>query len=438
MQKNTSLINQIRSKPPMWVWVIGLVLLFPALLINLGLLTHIDDEAIRALVALEMKYSGNWITPTLLGTYYYNKPPLFNWILAVFFEIAGSHHEFISRLVTVVALMGYGYTIYYFFQKYYTKSIGFLTAFVTITCGRILFWDSILGLIDITFSWVMFSLFMTVYLLFEKRQFLFLFLMTYFLTAIGFMLKGLPALVFQAITLLTYFTYRKHWRLLFSWKHIIGILFLFTLIGLYYFGYQQYNSLDKVFVTLFTESSKRTAVRFGLWPTLIHFVSFPFEMVYHFLPWSLLIIYLFQKEAIKKIRQDPFAQFLGLTFISNILVYWTSPEVYPRYLLMLAPLIFGFLLILHQYARPKNTIFYRILFYTFGITMIIISIGSMAPLLLPRVANTPYLFLKTAFPHHGLCHHYLVILEIIYLPLCLTNPLPISGKNWLQLVCFTR
>ena len=389
------MINQIRSKPPIWVWWLCILLLFPALLINLGLLTHIDDEAIRALVALEMKYSGNWITPTLLGTYYYNKPPLFNWILAVFFEIAGTHHEFISRLVTVVALFGYGGTIFYFFQKYYTTSIGFLTAFVTITCGRILFWDSILGLIDITFSWVIFSLFMTVYQLFEKRRFLALFLITYLLTAIGFMLKGLPALVFQAITLLTYFTYRNHWRLLFSWKHIVGILLLFTLLSTYYYGYQQYHSLDQVFVTLFTESSKRTAVRFGFWPTVVHFISFPFEMVYHFLPWSLLIFYLFQKEALKRIKQDPFAQFLGITFVSNVLIYWTSPEVYPRYLLMLAPLIFGFLLVLHQYFRQKNTLIYRILYYTFGITMIIISIGSITPLFLPRVANTPFLYTKT-------------------------------------------
>ena len=56
-----------------------LVLLLPALLINLGLLTLINDEAIRGLVALEMQISGNYITPTLNGAFYYNKPPLYNW-----------------------------------------------------------------------------------------------------------------------------------------------------------------------------------------------------------------------------------------------------------------------------------------------------------------------------------------------------------------------
>ena len=46
-----------------WLYLAALVLLAPALLINLGLMTFIDDEGIRSLVALEMKFSGNYITP---------------------------------------------------------------------------------------------------------------------------------------------------------------------------------------------------------------------------------------------------------------------------------------------------------------------------------------------------------------------------------------
>ena len=65
------------------IYILAIVLLIPALLINLGLLAFIDDEGIRSLVALEMKLSGNYITPTLHGMYYYNKPPLYNWLLLV-------------------------------------------------------------------------------------------------------------------------------------------------------------------------------------------------------------------------------------------------------------------------------------------------------------------------------------------------------------------
>jgi len=91
-----------------------ILLIFPALFIHLGRVAFINDEAIRALVALEMDLSGNYIAPTLFGEFYYNKPPLYNWILLVFSKIYGSTNEFIARLPTVVFLLAYATTIFYF------------------------------------------------------------------------------------------------------------------------------------------------------------------------------------------------------------------------------------------------------------------------------------------------------------------------------------
>ena len=55
-------------------WII-LLLLIPALFINLGMSPLIADEATRGLVAFEMHHTGNLITPTINGEYYFNKPP---------------------------------------------------------------------------------------------------------------------------------------------------------------------------------------------------------------------------------------------------------------------------------------------------------------------------------------------------------------------------
>ena len=73
------LVSQKEEPSNKWFYIAAIFLLLPALLINLGILTFIDDEGIRSLVALEMKLSGNYITPTLNGEFYYNKPPLYNW-----------------------------------------------------------------------------------------------------------------------------------------------------------------------------------------------------------------------------------------------------------------------------------------------------------------------------------------------------------------------
>ena len=324
-------------------WIaIGLAV--PALLINLGMMAFIDDEGIRSLVALEMDLSGNFITPTMHGAYYYNKPPLYNWILWVFFKLFGNYEEFTSRFVTVLCLGGYAWTVYYFFKKEVSKKTAFLVAFSLVTCGRMLFYDSMLGLIDTGFSWVTFTLFMWVWTFFKKEDWWKLFLGVYVLTAIGFLMKGLPALVFTGFTLLAWFIYNKRFWKLLSLQHFAGIGVLVVLVGGYYWVYNQYNDLMVVFETLVNESSKRTVVKYGWQDTVAHLFTFPFEQLYHYLPWSLFVIFLFQKGMLQKLKAKPFMVFLALTFLANILVYWSSVQVYPRYLLMFPPLVFGIFL----------------------------------------------------------------------------------------------
>lgn len=374
---------------------VAILLLFPALLINLGLHTFIDDEAIRSLVALEMKLSGNYITPTLNGEYYYNKPPLYNWFLLIFFTLAGQFNEYTARIATVFCLLGYAATIFYYSRKHFDFKTAVLNAFALITCGRILFWDSMLGLIDIGFSWAIFTSFMVIYHRFIKGNYWALFLLSYLLTALGFLMKGLPAVVFQGFTLLAFFVYQKRFWKLFSIQHIAGGLLFVIIVGSYYLIYNEYNSLSNVFTTLFTESSRRTAVRFGIERTVLHLFTFPFEMIYHFLPWSLFIFYLIRKDILKILQKNEFITYNLLIFFANILVYWTSVEVFPRYLLMHAPLLFSVFLYLHQINENENSITFRIIDRFLLIVLIIIALASFAPLFLPQTQNASFLILKT-------------------------------------------
>ena len=390
------------------LYLLIVILLIPALLINLGLLAFIDDEGIRSLVALEMKLSGNYITPTLHGIYYYNKPPLYNWLLLISFELFGTFNEWSARIPTVVCLLGYGATIFYFFRIQYSTKIAFLNALVFITCGRVLFWDSMLALIDTCFSWVIFSMLMIIFQEFERERYSRLFGLAYLLAAVGFLLKGLPAIVFLGISLFVYFGYRGKFRKLISWSHVLGMFLFGVVVGGYYLIYHQYNSLDHVFTTLVSESSKRTVVRFGIKETILHLLSFPFEMIYHFLPWAVMVIYLIRKDVIQLIRQDRFITFNALMFLANILPYWSSPEVYPRYLLMLAPLIFSVYLYLHRFHQTENSWQYKAIIWLFKLICPLIALAGLAPLWLESTATMPALWLRTCLPVIGLgiCSYY--------------------------------
>ncbi|MBK7872381.1 MAG: glycosyltransferase family 39 protein [Saprospiraceae bacterium] len=390
--RSHNIYNQRFSK---WLFLAAIILLAPALLINLGLLTFIDDEAIRSLVALEMKLSGNYITPTLNGEFYYNKPPLYNWFILLFFNIMSNISEFTARIPTLVCLLGYAATIFYYFKKHYDTKIAFLNAFFLITCGRILFYDSMLGLIDIGFSWVIFTSFMVIYHQYQKQNSWALFLISYLLTALAFLMKGLPAVVFQGFTLLAFFIYQKQVRKLFSIQHIIGGLLFILIVSGYYLIYNEYNSLSNVFTTLFSESSKRTVVNFGIWKTILHLFTFPFEMIYHFLPWALMIVYFIRKDIVKLILQDKFITYNLLIFIANLLVYWTSVEVYPRYLLMHAPLIFSVYIYLHYIHKKENSFTFKILDKIYFGVLLIIMLGSFAPLFMAQTQGISHLYLKS-------------------------------------------
>lgn len=386
-------------------------MLLPALLTNLGLVAFYGDEGIRSLVALEMKISGNYLTPTLFGEFYYNKPPLYNWILLAVFELSGQNDEFIARCTTIFFLLLFAGTVYFFNKNLVSPqepslrkpittpaaSYPILPALGLITCGRILFWDSLLALIDICFSWMMYLLFMVVFQQGEKERYGRLFAWAYLLAAIGFMLKGLPALVFLAISLLTYFIWQKKWSKLFSWAHTGGILVFFLLVGGYYFLYARQNGLGEVFKTLFQESAKRTFVEYGFGQTLLHLLTFPFELWYHFLPWTLLAVYFFKKNAWQRIRQNKFVTWNLLVFLTTILPYWSSVEVYPRYLFMQVPLIFSAFFYLH-FTNEANDL--RLKRAVESIFMILCLLAMLASLLIPfwkEARSADFLFLKTAF-----------------------------------------
>ena len=386
------------KRNPWFFYAFCVAMLFPALLWHLGFLAinFPTDEPTRAVVAMEMIVSGNYVTPTINGEFYYNKPPLYNWIIIAFYKMAGNYAEFTLRLPMVISLLLFGLTIFLFVRKHLGNKQAFIVAILFITSGRILFWDSFLGLIDIMFSWLVYGSFMLIYHFHTRKQYLALFLVSYLLTAVTFMMKGLPSLVFQGITLLAFFSYNREFKKLFNWRHFAGIGLFLLIVGSYYFVYNKYNSLDNVFTTLFSESEKRTIVNYGWVRFVTHLFTFPFEMFYHFFPWSVLWIYFFTNNFRKGLRDHPFLKFNFLVFIFNIIIYWTSPESYPRYIFMLFPPLFTILVYMFFEDLKKNGLRSRIVEYFLLGVMILGAIAAIPMPVLKQTGFVDYAWLKAA------------------------------------------
>lgn len=406
----------IHQRPIFWQFL-SVAFLIPGLFSYLGYLP-LDtgsDEPRRALVALEMILSGDYLTPTLNGELYFNKPPLYNWLIVTSFRLFGDYSSFALRFPMAVSLLLYGLTIYGLVKQQLGARIAFATALMLVTNTRILLYDSMLGLIDITFSWLTYSAFILVYYFDQKRNYWALFLTTYLLTALGFMMKGLPSLVFQGLTLLAYFLYTRQFRRLFSPAHFAGIGLFLLIIGSYYWAYFDRNNIapEKIVSVLFDESAKRTVVQFGIWETILHMLTFPFEMLYHYAPWMFLVVLLFRKRvfAWKKkpgdenrslITGHPFVLFNAVIFAVNFVIYWSSPQVYARYLLMLLPLLFTIFAYVY-YERTEPTDWRRRSWETLlGLLLVIVSIGAWVPVFHPETQEIPGLWWKCSLLFVGL------------------------------------
>ena len=387
------------EKNPWILYLSAILLLFPALLINLGLMPVTSDEQIRGLVALEMLINDDWVVPTMYGEYYLKKPPLYNWILIGYTSLFGNFDEFTLRLSTVVSTLLYALSIFLIFKKHFGKEVAFLNAIAFVTCGRMLFWDTQLALIDITFSWVIFMNFMAVYHYHRKSNYWALFLVTYLLAAVGYMFKGLPAIVFQGITLLVFFIYQREFKKLFSPAHFTGIIVFILIVGAYYLLYfSRYDGTAKeLFYTLFDESSRRTVIRFGIWETILSILKFPADMIYHFAPWALMIICCFRKDFFRILWKEPFLKFSFIIVLANLIVYWTSPEVHARYLLMFVPMTFGIFLYFYNRSREEGSIYYVMIGYVLFAIGVVATLGSVSVFFIDETRDLPLIVPKFIF-----------------------------------------
>jgi len=318
------------------VWI-ACLLCIPAFFINLGFIPFIEDEAIRAIVAYEMLQSGNYIVPTINGDPYYYKPPLYNWVIALSYQLFGEVSEWTTRVPTVVLLFGFCTHIYLIVKRHTDHQVyAAAVALTFLTCGRILFYDSFLGLIDIGFSWVAFVLLVKFY---EVRDRPSQMVTIYLLAAVSYLLKGFPAFVFLGCGMAAYVIYYREVRALLTKWHLFGIILLVTILGAYYGAYLQYQD-----------------------PTT----------------W----LNKDQKE------YNRFSDFMGILFLTNIPVYWVSPGTYPRYLIMLIPLYFGYFLA--YYFRYKDSAASRSISIILVVLMVLVGLSGLAMYWTP-LGETPLL-----------------------------------------------
>lgn len=332
------------------------VLIIPALLLNLGMMPLLFDEGIRALVAFEMIASEQYSIPTINGVLYFKKGPVFNWLVVAAFKIFNNFSELAVRIPAVLSLILFLPIIYFSIKKYSNAENAYFSAAWLVLSGSVFYFFSLLGHIDMFYSLIVYIQIFTLYHFTRKRNYWLAFLLSYLLCALGLFTKGLPSLVFQFFTLAYLYLNKENWKKLFSLAHISGGLLFVAIVLFYFYQYKELGALDKLLKIMFTESTQRTFAENSFIHSISHFLLFPLKVFAWLLPGSFFIIYINSRKKFKELMSDNWLRFCFWIVLLNLIPYWLSPTTRSRYIFMLFPFAFSFIVAGWQCYRAQSPI----------------------------------------------------------------------------------
>lgn len=328
-----------------WIWVIvAVTLVLVGLFSALNTLELRAEEPRRAVVAQEMYFSGDWIVPKIHGLNYYNKPPLFNWLIASCFKLTGSMDEWVVRLPALLSFLLTGLLTFFLARKYTNIKVAIAATAILFTSADLLFYGSVnSGEIDLFFTLLVFLQVASIFHFGQQRQYFALFLFSYLFTALGLLTKGLPALAFQGLTLLAYFIFQSNWKKLFHLAHFLGIFLLVGLVSAYFWAYHQSANAIAFAFNLFNEASSKSATSNYFSEIWEHLLTFLPTFLKLSLPWSLAVLLLVRQKNRNNLLGQPLVRFSILFILANVWIYWLSPGTYDRYLYPFLPFFSMFL-----------------------------------------------------------------------------------------------
>jgi len=182
-----------------------------SLLFNAGIPVTDPVESNYALTAKEMLLSGDWLSPRIYGHYWFDKPIMIYWLIALSYKVFGIN-EFASRLPAAVFSAASVTWIFWFAGKLYgSRKTAFYSALILATSlefwilSRMIITDAVLFF----FTSVSISAF---YLQLLQRNSLW-YIVAYAAAGLAVLTKGPVGIVMPALILLLYLVVGRQWKL---------------------------------------------------------------------------------------------------------------------------------------------------------------------------------------------------------------------------------
>ncbi|MFA6849530.1 MAG: glycosyltransferase family 39 protein [Selenomonadaceae bacterium] len=212
----------------MFFWVAAIFLLF---FFNGSLLITDTVESNYSLSAKEMVMSGNWISPQIYGKFWYDKPIMSYWMIALGFKIFG-FTEFGARFFpAVTGLLGLLLAVWGG-KKLYSEKVGFYSGVVLLTTIEFfLISKSILtdGALFFFFNGAL----LFFYLAYSGKNKNYYYGM-YVFSALATLTKGPIGFLLPGLIVVLFILWEKNWPELKNTKIVTGVLVFLAITGPWY------------------------------------------------------------------------------------------------------------------------------------------------------------------------------------------------------------
>ncbi len=205
--------------------ILACVIIF-TLFFGIGGVPLLDpDEPVYAETAREMLQTGDFLSPRIFGEYWYDKPPMYYWLVAAAFKVFGCS-EFAARFPA--ALMGAltAFMLYFSVTKLFNERAGFWSSLILTSCIQFFY----LSKAAVTDTSLLF--FMTGALLsfLHKKYWL-----MYVCMGLATLVKGPIGIVFPGIIIFLYLLFMGQLREIFRMHVLRGLLVYLLVAGPWYY-----------------------------------------------------------------------------------------------------------------------------------------------------------------------------------------------------------
>lgn len=329
-----------------WTWICDSVLL--AGFVFLVYFSRVDniplrgEESRRALVALEIMRSNDWVVPTQQGDSCFEscRPPLHNWLIALAGRLHGSVDAFAVRLPSVLAMLGTVLLVYGYSRLFLSRIGAVAAALVYGTMGQVL------QLCRMGETDSLFALFVSGSLLVWHAGQVRTWKpwctwgLAYLFVALGTLTKGIQAPVYFVGGVGAFLLVTGRWRQALTRSHAFGIAVFLTVWGTWqapFFARMGWAGLRHIYfgdVALYLRDS--------YWVTVVrHLAVYPLEIFFGCLmPWSVLLLLYLRRDFRQALAgAGEHVMFLTCSILAAFPTVWLPPTARTRFFLSLYPVV---------------------------------------------------------------------------------------------------